>query len=43
MNPADGTKVDYNTGVTPLGVAFDGTSIWIANTNSGTVSKLNPG
>ena len=35
-----GSKVDYATGTDPAGVAFDGTSIWIPNTGSDTVSKM---
>jgi len=27
----------------PVGVGFDGTNIWVANVNSDTVSKINPG
>jgi YVTN family beta-propeller protein len=29
-------------GADPRGVAFDGTNIWVTNTGSGTVSKINP-
>ena len=29
-------------GVEPIAVGFDGTSIWVANLGSGTVSKINP-
>jgi hypothetical protein len=35
-----GSKVDYATGNSPSGVAFDGTNIWITNTDSDTVSKM---
>jgi YVTN family beta-propeller protein len=28
-------------GTNPLGVAFDGTNIWVANSGSGNVSKIN--
>jgi hypothetical protein len=40
MDPATGTKIDYTTGTGPRGVAFDGTSIWIINQVSNTVSKM---
>ena len=43
INPATGTKTDYLTGLGPYGVAYDGTSIWVANYNADTVSKINPG
>ena len=32
----------YQTGTTPEGVAFDGTSIWVANYLGNTVSKIDP-
>ncbi len=37
-----GAAATYPTGDGPLGVAFDGTNIWIANASSDTVSKMNP-
>ena len=43
INPATGTKTDYPTGSFPYGVAYDGTSVWVANYGSNTVSKINPG
>jgi hypothetical protein len=30
----------YPVGMTPIGVAFDGANIWIANSGSDTVNKL---
>ncbi len=39
---APGTPINYTTGINPYGVAFDGTNIWIANSSSGTVSKIIP-
>src|SRR5215469_12358111 len=30
----------FGTGNSPRGVAFDGSSIWVANTGDGTVTKL---
>ena len=42
MDPANGSKVDYATGIDPHGVAFDGTNIWITNGSSKTVSKMDP-
>ena len=30
----------YAVGTNPVGVAFDGTNIWVTNANSGTVTKL---
>ena len=30
----------FDVGTVPYGVAFDGANIWVANSNSGTVSKL---
>ena len=31
----------YAVGMAPAGIAFDGVNIWVANSGSGTVSKLN--
>ncbi|HEX2916860.1 MAG TPA: hypothetical protein VH186_39240 [Chloroflexia bacterium] len=31
---------NYSVGTAPYGVAFDGTNIWVANSNSNTVSRL---
>jgi hypothetical protein len=30
----------FSVGTSPYGVAFDGANIWVANQNSGSVSKL---
>jgi DNA-binding beta-propeller fold protein YncE len=30
----------FNVGVSPLGIAFDGAHIWVANRGDGTVTKL---
>ena len=30
----------YPVGVLPLGIVFDGTSMWIANNTSNTVTKI---
>ena len=32
--------LDYGVGATPVGVAFDGANIWVANAGSATVTKL---
>ncbi len=42
LDPADGTRVDYETGEFPSGVTFDGTSVWVTNQRDGTVSKIDP-
>jgi hypothetical protein len=34
--------VTVTVGSSPLGVAFDGTNIWVANVGSNNVSKINP-
>jgi hypothetical protein len=31
---------NFPVGITPIGVAFDGANIWVANFNSKNVSKL---
>jgi YVTN family beta-propeller protein len=36
-----GSAAIYPTGDLPYGVAFDGTNIWVTNSGSGTVSKMN--
>ena len=36
------TTATVTVGANPEGVAFDGTSIWVTNPGSGTVSKINP-
>ena len=39
----DDTRVKrYNVGDYPADVISDGTSIWVSNLNSGTVSKISP-
>ena len=41
MNGVPGTLVGtYNVGAAPLGVAFDGTNIWVANDGGANVTKL---
>jgi len=30
----------FNVGLSPVGLAFDGANIWVANYGSGTLSKL---
>lgn len=42
INPADGTRVEYETGAAPWDVAFDGTNIWVTNFDDDTVSKIDP-
>ena len=42
MNRLTGAKVDFPTGESPYGVAFDGTSIWVTNVDSNSVSKIDP-
>ena len=37
-----GRAAQYTTGLSPFGVAFDGTNIWVTNNDSNTVSKINP-
>jgi hypothetical protein len=42
LNPASGATIGtYPVGSGPKALAFDGTSIWVANLFSGTVNKLN--
>jgi DNA-binding beta-propeller fold protein YncE len=42
LDRASGRSVDHATGVWPIGVAFDGSSIWVANNLSDGISKINP-
>ena len=37
-----GSKIDYNTGASPIGVAFDSStnSVWVVNSGGNTVTKL---
>jgi hypothetical protein len=40
---ANKSGVTFTTGTGPSGIVFDGSSIWIANGNDNTVTKLRPG
>ncbi len=41
LNPSTGATIGtYPVGTSPIAVAFDGTSIWVANYGSSTVTKL---
>jgi DNA-binding beta-propeller fold protein YncE len=41
LRASEGTRLGmFPVGHTPLGIAFDGVNIWVANQGSGTVSKL---
>ena len=43
INPTTNTvTATVTVGSSPRRVAFDGTSIWVTNGNSNTVSKINP-
>ena len=37
-----GAAATVPVGAFPVGVAFDGTNIWVTNLGAGTVSKINP-
>jgi len=37
-----GAAAVYPVGAGPVGVAFDGTNIWVANSGDGTVSRIDP-
>ena len=41
MRASDGTVLGtFTVGVAPLGIAFDGANVWVANRNSNTVDEL---
>jgi len=41
LRPRDGVRQHtFGTGTDPEGILFDGTSIWVTNYGSGTISKI---
>ncbi len=41
LRPSDGKVLGtFNVGTAPIGIAFDGANMWVANRGDGTVSKL---
>jgi outer membrane protein assembly factor BamB len=41
LRASDGAVLGtFGVGINPLGIAFDGASMWVANRNSNTVTKL---
>jgi DNA-binding beta-propeller fold protein YncE len=42
LSPAGATLGTFLVGADPLGIAFDGTNMWVGNSDAATVTELSP-